>query len=536
MKKKSMCLMLAAAMTASCMAPISSFAEESEEPIVLKMIGIAAGDEGDWNDYWIIQRIEELFNVDIQIEMITNESADEKLPLLFASDDLPDFFTKSLSAEQIAQYGSEGYLVDLSSYLSEETTPNLWALLEEQPTALAAMTEPDGSVYSLYGVDMAVHNQAVNRFYINYDWAEEILGKTPETLDEFYEYLKGVKEGDMNGNGDTTDEIPFGGCYSDTEFTNSMMPILQAVGFTRMEKEAIDGKVVYVPAEDNYKAAIEFMKKLYDEELLESDFFTQSAEQRSAKWEDGLYGAVGTAYIAGRNQQDDSIANEYNLLSPMTSEYNSERMQGVVGTNLRGNFIVTKECEHPEKVVEIWDWLLSEEGTRAVLSGPELGTWEEHPEWGTVFTEEGDELIMEQYYDDSYESRDQFARIYLGPESSNIPFYRNFIPRTYNNTTKAETPVSTKYDLVTDYQQHLEQYYTLRWPEAIKYTDDEANELALISTDLESYRSEMVAKMITGEVSLDDWDTYVQGLNDRGLERYLELQQAAYDRFMALVQ
>lgn len=202
--------MLAAAMTASCMAPISSLAEESEEPIVLKMIGIAAGDEGDWNDYWIIQRIEELFNVDIQIEMITNESADEKLPLLFASDDLPDFFTKSLSAEQIAQYGSEGYLVDLSSYLSEETTPNLWALLEEQPTALAAMTEPDGAIYSLYGVDMAVHNQAVNRFYINYDWAEEILGKTPETLDEFYEYLKGVKEGDMNGNGDTTDEIPYG--------------------------------------------------------------------------------------------------------------------------------------------------------------------------------------------------------------------------------------------------------------------------------------------------------------------------------------
>ena len=35
---------------------------------------------------------------------------------------------------------------------------------------------------------------------------------------------------------------------------------------------------------------------------------------------------------------------------------------------------------------------------------------------------------------------------------------------------------------------------------------------------------------ITGAQSLEtDWDAYVQGLNDLGLARYLEINQAAYD-------
>ena len=38
---------------------------------------------------------------------------------------------------------------------------------------------------------------------------------------------------------------------------------------------------------------------------------------------------------------------------------------------------------------------------------------------------------------------------------------------------------------------------------------------------------------LTGEESLDNFDSFVETLNGMGLERVLEIQQAAYDRFLA---
>ena len=43
----------------------------------------------------------------------------------------------------------------------------------------------------------------------------------------------------------------------------------------------------------------------------------------------------------------------------------------------------------------------------------------------------------------------------------------------------------------------------------------------------------MAIKFITGEESLDNWDNYINTLNDMGMEKMLEIRQAAYDRYLA---
>ena len=35
---------------------------------------------------------------------------------------------------------------------------------------------------------------------------------------------------------------------------------------------------------------------------------------------------------------------------------------------------------------------------------------------------------------------------------------------------------------------------------------------------------------VTGDRDISEWDAYVSELNDMGLEEYLAIQQAAYDR------
>jgi len=491
-----------------------------EEPIVIKALAIVGADDGDWNDYWYFTYLEEKFNVDFQIEMISSE-ADVKIPLLFASDDLPDLFLNSLSNDQIDQYGSEGFLLDMTSYLSEETTPNLWAILGEQPDFISAMTNLDGQIYALRGMDMSVHNQNVNRFYLNYDWSEQILGKNPETLDEFYDYLVAVKEEDMNGNGDPNDEIPLGGRYGDPEAIHAFTAMLNAFGFTRMEVEAINGEVVYVPAAENYKHFLEFMHKLYEEELLDPEFFTQTEEQRNAKDADYRYGAVGN-YINSMNQPELDISLQYELMEPITSEYNSEKMVAAHGVNLYGALSITKECEHPEKIVEMYDWMLTPEGTVGALFGPELGTWEGYEDYGIEYQLEDNVFSFTETMPAEYETNGKnWYRDKVCPSSGTVPIYRNF----------RQANVGHAYYIPDDTAIHLEPYFVVNWPKAMKYTTDELEQLALITTDITSYKDEMVTKMITGEVSIDSFDEYVQGLKDRGLDKYLEVHQTAYDRF-----
>ena len=59
----------------------------------------------------------------------------------------------------------------------------------------------------------------------------------------------------------------------------------------------------------------------------------------------------------------------------------------------------------------------------------------------------------------------------------------------------------------------------------------DASEVATMKTNIENYTMQNSLAFITGSKDLaTDWDAYVQGFEGLGLPRYLELQQAAYDK------
>lgn len=524
MKGRKFCaLLLSASMAATMIPAVQVFA--AEEPEAFKLTVHSNPAQGDWNEYWLIRTIEEKFNVDIQVEMVSNDIWRDKLPLMFASDELPDFFLNSLDASDIATYGEEGYLIDLSQYISEEKTPNIWAAVQETPSLLAANKESDGKIYALSGADMAEANLAQVRFYINYDWAEKILGKQPETLDEFYEYLKGVKEQDMNGNGDPSDEIPLGGFYEAADMVHIFPAILNAFGYTSKTVEAIDGKVVYVPAEDNYKAFLEFMNKIYTEELLDQEYFSQTQDQVNVKETNHLYGSYAY-YACWVNQPDETIWREYDIMEPLTSEYNDVKKTAAMDINKCGNFSITNKCKNPEKLVEILDWFYSFDGYMAILSGYEKGSVEGQEEYGYEYEWVEDGMLeVINYYDESkYENQNAWMLAEIHPDYGYFPIYRNF-----NMAGTGDAQSYLEEGLIN----HAAPYYHIGWPSSIKFTAEESNELALISMDIESYTDEMVTKMIIGEVSVDEFETFREGLKQRNLDRMMEIYQAAYDRWAA---
>ena len=67
----------------------------------------------------------------------------------------------------------------------------------------------------------------------------------------------------------------------------------------------------------------------------------------------------------------------------------------------------------------------------------------------------------------------------------------------------------------------------------VSLTTEEANEYQSLYADIQTYVQEMTVSFILGTTSLDTFDSFVSQLEKMNIGRVLEIQQAAYDRYMA---
>lgn len=63
------------------------------------------------------------------------------------------------------------------------------------------------------------------------------------------------------------------------------------------------------------------------------------------------------------------------------------------------------------------------------------------------------------------------------------------------------------------------------------YTQEEGKKLLPLETDIAKYANEMSDKFITGTISFEQWDEYVKEIKKLGLDEYMKIQNAAYERY-----
>ena len=69
----------------------------------------------------------------------------------------------------------------------------------------------------------------------------------------------------------------------------------------------------------------------------------------------------------------------------------------------------------------------------------------------------------------------------------------------------------------------------------VAYTNEENDSRSTLVTDVANYIAQMRAEFITGQTDIDaGWDAYVDTVNKMGMDRLLEIEQAAYDRYLAV--
>lgn len=489
-----------------------------KDTISLNML-VAAGQGtfGDWNDIMIWNQYEEMTNIDVTWNQVPQASIEEKRNLALASGDLPDvFYASGLTVNDLFKYGKQGTFIELND-LIDQYAPNLKKLMNEYPEIRKGLTFPDGKIYSLPSIQDPdfLSIRLGGRPWINKEWLATLGMEMPQTTDEFYKYLKAVKEQDPNGN-NKADEIPFGG--GDEEVSGLIRWLSGSFGIANkgMANKYIDldpkeSKIRFYPTAEAYKEMLTYVNKLYSEGLIEQNIYSIEQNQFLSKGTEGKYGS----YVGFDPDEVFGKAGEnYDSVSALLGPNGDKAWVGIGAPSSQGAFVITNKNENPAATVKWMDYFYSDEGAKFQYMGIEGETFEETSdgkyEYLDKITKSSEGLTV-----------DQELRKYLAWVGSLPP---GLLKEDYfmgsENSDKSRAAA-----------QKLEPYIIEKvWPK-FTYKKEENNKLSALGSDIEKYVDEMQDKFITGQIPFTEWDSYVQTIEDMGLDEYMSIQQSAYERY-----
>ncbi len=472
-------------------------------------------------------------NVHIEWDLVPPSGLSEKKNLKFASFDLPDaFFGASISSSEAVRYGAEGALLPVED-LMDKYNPEMQKMFEAIPGLRSLLVCPDGHIYQYPSQSTCYHCSYPNKFYINVKWLENLNLEMPTTTDELYEVLKAFKEQDANGNGDPNDEIPFSAASNSW----SQWPenwIMNAFIYTpRDNVYVLDGKLYYSPMNEAYKEGLKFLRKLYEEELLDNECFVMDDEMLRQKMLSGDVSTVGAApcmHYLGLVGVDGERPTEYDSVPPLTgpdgyrsSVYDPYQLD-------KGKFVITTECESPEILARWIDYFYTEEGLLAQKYGIE------NQEWYTPAADSG-----EMGHGEGLEPAP--ARFNWMPGKSWSETLQNvtlnqqgpiFETREFRGAWTADMEnAPLEPNLIEDTRPYEGTEQEEFWTSLIVMTLEETEEIAPLEEQLTRYVNEMVASFVSGQTDIDaGWDNFQNELKNMGVERFLEIRQGAYDRYI----
>lgn len=479
-----------------------------DKPLTLKMMSQDVG-VADWNEMPTLKEMEKLTGIKMEYQLAPIDSFATKKNLVFASGDLPDmFYAADLKPAEQVTYGNQGVLIPLEPYIDGGYAPNLKKIFDENPDIRKSFTTTDGHIYALPFIDSAAVWYRGPVWY-NGEFLKALNAEEPKTTDELYTYLKRVKEEDPNKNG-KKDEIPL----TSVKLDDLRMYFF---GFWGMYNEGIyvdnDGKVHYPFQEESYKGYLTFMNRLWKEELLDHETFSQTAEQKKAKGQAnqvGVFSDYFPQFTMGGEPGD-----KHPLMTPVKSEVEGSPVYGKhPGISANGTFAITSKNPAPEATMRWIDHVYSPEGSALFALGPEGVLWKYKDE-----TKKEKEWLPVPGGGD----RDE----YRGKVTPN-----NGILTPGINTPDTSDGLRSEFDKWLD-EQNQEKLVPIGkspFPNVYLTTEEQSEASALLS-DLNTYVTQMEAKFVTGQEPLANWDKYVAQVKKMGGVRLVELYQGAYDRW-----
>lgn len=499
---------------AAASAEPASAEADSREWITLRVFRLKMPFEAAMEDMEVFNVLSEKFNINFVFDNPAYENYLERLNLVMMDDEIPDILM-GIPTSELGKYADAGIVIPLETYV-EEAMPNYKAVLDSHDGMADSLKSADGHTYTLTAFKETYSGNTP--YIVRTDWLEKLGLEAPVTLEEWENFWELVKTTDLNGNG-KYDEVPFSG-YGLDKLRNFCTAWGVVDDFYTDPTD--DGKVHYGPMEDRYKEAVIWMNEMWEKgyidpeclTLTESSFTSRIAQDVVASYSGTLGGMMATP-----NASMPETVPGFRLDA-------TQPPLGPAGVQIHTNIdsmgssmaiaAVSSTCKYVDRVIELLDYLYSEEGALLMNMGVE----------GKHYTMENGEAVYTDFVSNNPDG--------LTPKYAVASFtiMQGFGPSimldSCINGVDDAAVVQAKATCIEPFIEESSQYVL---PSLLMFTSEQNAVITEKMTDIETYVDEMIMKFISGRESIDNWDTYVAKLQKMGIEDVIAVYQEAMDNY-----
>jgi putative aldouronate transport system substrate-binding protein len=450
----------------------------------------------------------------IHINWQANSDYDTAMqPVIASGSRLPDIMLipPSWGNSGVYKLGLDGLIRPLDDLIAQNA-PDIQKLFAENPALKAAVTAPDGKIYSICDAPMFVNSIVVqNSLFIRQDWLDKLGLGIPNTIDEWYTALKAFKDRDPNGNGQR-DEIPFGihNILADGLAWGSAFGL--PVGNTEWWYDR-SGKVFYVYTSPQYREFLRTMNQWYREGLLDPELTREEANFASLLTTNvvgSLSGLSERVFQFNGFVANSGVSGVNHVLAAPPRSPDGSNPVILKRDPTWNHYGITKDSRNPELAMR---WI------NFVYGSDE----------GVTLNEWGIEGLSYQVVN----GKKQYTDFVINNPNGLDP-YNALRSLGASDTIFVRTPAEVYTALnagspAIPFAERLLPYRVEPFP-AIMLSDEHQSIVDRIQPDIQTYSNETRLKFLIGEIPLSEWDNYVRTVNSMGLEQLREVRQWQYDR------
>lgn len=459
----------------------------------------------DWNETPFYQKLEELTGVHIEFVQPTSSAATETLNMLMISGEMPDIIVSSNFYTGGPYQGYvDGYFIDLAPYM-EEYAPEYWSIITSDNSIWRETVDDGGVISSFYRI-LQEPNPAFMRLVLKQEMLDQ-LGVTdiPVTIADWEALFQKMLDAGIT---------PF---------------VLQANGYDEKFMGAfdvmedfyqVDGQIKFGQVEEGFKQYLTLMHEWYEKGYISKDFVSVSnVDTLFSMGEIGTYNKpIVAAYNFGEREGYTVLSTPY----PRQSADQVLHWDHYTNTMVKkdqnfGNIAISTSCKNIELAMKWINFYYTEPGI-------ELCNW-------------GVEGLNFEYVD----GKPQYLPVmwdYKGYSAEGLNYYfkgHNWATYAYSDTAcHANLLKSPEAAAIREQYGDDPLLDSAFYLPSISLTEEETDTKSTIMTDIDTYVDEMVLKFIIGTEPLSNWDAYVSTIMGMGLEEVIAVEQAAYDRYMAV--
>ncbi len=480
--------------------------------------------EGGFADTDFHKKEAELTGVNIEFIVPAWTNRGENYSVLRASDDLPDMmaqvglYVTGTKQEEI----SSGGFANIYDY--KEYCPNYMYYV-------ASHMDEEFSVYTSVFLDNTtifefkeMYNKALPSdalMGIRRDWVEK-LGKTTEeivTVDDFHELLL-LFQSEMEcahplWMNNCVDGAKYFSCFDTYTWLDNVNASLYP------NPCVINGEVRFSYSDENALAFVTMMSGWIAEGLVSPDWMGDSV---GVYWEDCYSGDVATTALVPQTismltegtKAVDPDADWWYI--PRSLLYEGQVLHlgnsASYSNNYNAGTAISAKCENIPLAVTWCDWRYSEAGSFMASYGLEGTAWN--------YAENGEPIATAEFAANTW-----LTMIYA--MNFQVEHGLKHVESQYNYYVGAVENAMSVYE---DFQSYAYDG-AYEWPKGAGLSEEQSQEYFPYSTDLSTFVQEHILLFLNGDVPLTEWDAYIEGLKDIGLDEATAIYQEAYEDYVA---